>query len=28
VLKDLRSGSQETIPLQSSTDVIKARIHG
>jgi histidyl-tRNA synthetase len=28
VLKDLRSGSQENIPLQSSTDVIKARIHG
>jgi histidyl-tRNA synthetase len=28
VLKDLRSGSQETIPLQSSTDIIKARVHG
>ena len=28
VLKDLRTGSQEAIPLQSSIDVIKARIHG
>jgi len=28
VLKDLQSGSQETVPLQSSVDIIKARIHG
>ena len=28
VLKDLQSGSQETVPLQSSVDLIKARIHG
>lgn len=28
VLKNLRTGSQETVPLQSSIDVIKARIHG
>jgi histidyl-tRNA synthetase len=28
VIKDLQSGSQETVPLQSSVDIIKARIHG
>jgi histidyl-tRNA synthetase len=28
VLKDLKSGSQEKIPLHSSADIIKARIHG
>jgi histidyl-tRNA synthetase len=28
VLKDLKSGSQEKIPLHSSVDIIKARIHG
>jgi histidyl-tRNA synthetase len=28
VIKDLRSGSQEAIPLQSSVDNITARIHG
>jgi histidyl-tRNA synthetase len=28
VIKDLRSGAQETVPLQSSVDTIKARIHG
>jgi histidyl-tRNA synthetase len=28
VIKDLRCGSQETISLQSSADIIKARIHG
>jgi histidyl-tRNA synthetase len=28
VLKDLQSGSQDTVPLDSSTEVIKARIHG
>ena len=28
VLKDLRTGSQEVVPLQSSVDIIKARIHG
>jgi histidyl-tRNA synthetase len=28
VIKDLRSGSQETVPLQSSVDIIRARIDG
>ena len=28
VIKDLQSGSQETVPLQSLVDIIKARIHG
>jgi histidyl-tRNA synthetase len=28
VLKDLQSGSQEMVPLRSSIDIIKARIHG
>ena len=28
VLKDLSSGSQEIIPLQSTIDIIKARLHG
>src|SRR4051812_4327725 len=28
VIKDLQSGAQETVPLQSSVDTIKARIHG
>jgi histidyl-tRNA synthetase len=28
VVKDLRTGSQEKIPLQSSADIIKARING
>jgi histidyl-tRNA synthetase len=28
VLKDLRTGSQESIALQSSSDIIKARLHG
>jgi histidyl-tRNA synthetase len=28
VIKDLRSGSQEAIPLQSAVDIIKARVHG
>jgi histidyl-tRNA synthetase len=28
VLKDLRTGSQEKISLQSSVDVLKARLHG
>ena len=28
VIKDLQSGSQETVPSQSSVDIIKARIHG
>jgi hypothetical protein len=28
VLKDLRSGSQEKVSLQSLGDVIKVRIHG
>jgi histidyl-tRNA synthetase len=28
VIKDLQSGSQETVPLQSAVDIIKARIHG
>jgi histidyl-tRNA synthetase len=28
VIKDLRSGSQETVPLQSTVDIIKARING
>ena len=28
VLKDLRSGLQETVSLKSSTEIIKARIHG
>ena len=28
VLKDLQSGLQEMIPLQSAIDIIKARIHG
>ena len=28
VVKDLRSGSQETVPLSSSLEIIKARIHG
>jgi histidyl-tRNA synthetase len=27
-LKDLQSGSQEMVPLRSSIDIIKARIHG
>ena len=28
VIKDLQSGSQETVPLKSSVDILKARIHG
>jgi len=28
VIKDLRTGSQETIPLQSTVDIIRARIDG
>jgi histidyl-tRNA synthetase len=28
VIKDLRSGSQETVPLQSTVDIIRARING
>jgi histidyl-tRNA synthetase len=28
IIKDLQTGSQEAVPLQSSVDVIKARIHG
>jgi histidyl-tRNA synthetase len=28
VLKDLRSGAQETVPQGSAVDTIKARIHG
>jgi histidyl-tRNA synthetase len=28
VIKDLRTGSQETVPLQSTVDIIKARIDG
>ena len=28
VIKDLRSGSQETVPLQSTVDIIGARING
>jgi histidyl-tRNA synthetase len=28
VIKDLRSGSQEAVPLPTSADIIKARIHG
>jgi histidyl-tRNA synthetase len=28
VIKDLQSGSQDTVPLQPSVDIIKARIHG
>jgi histidyl-tRNA synthetase len=28
VIKDLQSGSQEIVPLKSSVDIIKARIHG
>ena len=28
MMKDLQTGSQEAVPLQSSVDVIKARIHG
>jgi histidyl-tRNA synthetase len=28
VIKDLGTGSQETVPMESSVDVIKARIHG
>ena len=28
VIKDLRSGSQETVPLQSIVDTIRARING
>ena len=28
VIKDLRSGSQETVPLQATVDVIRARING
>jgi len=28
VIKDLRTGSQEMVSLQSSVDIIKARIHG
>jgi histidyl-tRNA synthetase len=28
VLKDLQSGSQEMVPLQSTIDIIKARLHG
>jgi histidyl-tRNA synthetase len=28
VLKDLRTGSQEKISLQSSVDIVKARLHG
>jgi histidyl-tRNA synthetase len=28
VIKDLQSGSQETVSLQSSVDIIKARTHG
>jgi histidyl-tRNA synthetase len=28
VIKDLRSGSQETVPLQASVDIIRARING
>jgi histidyl-tRNA synthetase len=28
VIKDLRSGAQDTVSLQASADIIKARIHG
>ena len=28
VVKDLRSGSQEAVPLSSSLEIIKARVHG
>ncbi len=28
VVKDLRSGSQETVPSQSTVDIIRARIDG
>jgi histidyl-tRNA synthetase len=28
VIKDLGSGSQETIPLESAVDQIRTRIHG
>ncbi len=28
VIKDLETGSQETVPLQSTVEIIKARIHG
>ncbi len=28
VIKDLRTGSQETVPLQSTVDIIRARING
>jgi histidyl-tRNA synthetase len=28
VIKDLQSGSQETVPLQSTVDIIRARING
>ncbi|HEY9016188.1 MAG TPA: His/Gly/Thr/Pro-type tRNA ligase C-terminal domain-containing protein, partial [Gemmatimonadales bacterium] len=28
IMKDLHTGSQEAVPLQSSVDVIRARIHG
>jgi histidyl-tRNA synthetase len=27
VIKDLGTGSQETVPLQSTVNIIKARIH-
>jgi histidyl-tRNA synthetase len=28
VIKDLRTGSQETVPLQATVDIIRARING
>jgi hypothetical protein len=28
VIKDLRTGSQETVPLQSTVEFIKARTNG